>query len=295
MQGDGSARVDRILRATRHPLSKSKVTMMLAFLDDSKGTSAAALAGYLVLADNWKQIESRWESTITDRDIECMHMEDFGLSGPLWAMPTMKRAMLFRPLIKIIREYVSFGVAGVVPLAEYEQFIPGAPENAAKVYYGPKDKRKTVAISPYGLCFGLCAHAAMLWTEKNFPGDKITFYLDRGSGYGEHARAMFNEMRDGQWDTTYRFGALVFEDDCDVRALQAADMIVCETRKHAERTIRQKGTPSKLLGNLLATVPHWGLTATPHMLQTIASGIHPVDVLQRIEFREPPLAPGRRR
>lgn len=262
---------------------------MLAFMDDSKGISAASLAGYLILDDNWKEIESRWKSAIGPRGVKCMHMTDFSPGGKLSAMPTMERSILFRRLIKIIRECVSFGVAGVVPLVEYEQFIPGAPENVAKVYYGQKETRKTVPISPYALCFGLCAHAAMLWTEKNFPGDKITFHLDKGSGHGEHARAMFNEMKDGQWQTTYRFGALAFDDDCDVCALQAADMIVCETRKHAERSIRQKGNPSKLLGNLLSTVPHWGLTATGHMLQTIAAGINPVDVLQRIRFRETPL------
>jgi hypothetical protein len=131
----------------------------------------------------------------------------------------------------------------------------------------------------------------MLWTEKNFPGDEITFHLDRGSSYGEHVRAIFNEMKDGNWETTYRFGRLAYDDDSEVRALQAADMLVCETRKHAERTIRVKGTPSKLLGHLLATVPHRGLSATTHMLQSIAAGIHPVAVLQRVKFRETPLAP----
>jgi hypothetical protein len=72
-----------------------------------------------------------------------------------------------------------------------------------------------------------------LAAQHNNYGERIPFLMDSGNPYANHVRGAHAEMQTERW-RHMNVGSLTFDDDEQINALQAADLIAWASRVKAE-------------------------------------------------------------
>lgn len=199
-----------------HSDDPDRQTFAVSCYLDASGTHDAALntvvAGLLLNKHNflsfskiWCEILNWWKLTPP------IHMKEFGRPHGRFAYLTdAQRYAIFAELSELINTHKIISVAATLNQDQYR--------NILKLH-----KRKEM--SPYGLCFMLCAIANHHNAIHNKHERNIAYILDTGDDNVGHVLAAHKVMKEWQESTPLHVGTIAFDDDKDIPALQAADII----------------------------------------------------------------------
>jgi len=185
----------------------------------------------------FKHFSERWRPLLRKyRIAEPLHLTDFyGSYGKYSGMRKELKIALFGDVAKLIFQHFHFSLSISVPQADFKALIP------------EKDIRKCVA-GPMTFAF-FAAVVANREMAIRHNMRKIDYLVDRGSKlYNEqfmdaHAAVVQEEISAGDSYT----GALNFETDDNVPALQAADVIAGSARLNESKRLVEEFAPLKQL------------------------------------------------
>jgi hypothetical protein len=152
--------------------------------------------------------------------IESLHMADFvrPYGQHVGMYPEFKIA-LFTEAVKILNARKAYSFSVAVNNTEFKNAV--SPE----FYRG--------VVGPYTIAFiTLAMMNSKLANQNDYP-DKIAYLVDQGSPFAEQLRMghlMVAAFENSQ-NATVRTGGLMFADDAEVSALQAADLIAWTARR----------------------------------------------------------------
>lgn len=194
------------------------------YLDDSgsdDGSTLVTIGGPAMSRIQFRQFSSRWNALLADYRIDPpLKFTDFYGDGRYsgW-YPEMKRA-LFIDVSRLVNQHKLYSVSLSVMQADFNAcFLP--------------DLRKKL-IGPYAFAFYMTVLVHQAASEQLQSGHLRAAYLvDTGFGHSDqlieaHKGIVEHEKRTGEFRHT---GALGFDADDDVPALQAADVIAGAARR----------------------------------------------------------------
>lgn len=187
------------------------------YLDES-GTDDlspyAIVAGLLLNRHNFISLGKLWNKLLQDMRIKHpIHMKDFGRpNGKLGYLTDNERYYLFINIAGIINSHKIYSIAGVIDQKQYRDILQ-------------LNKRKEM--SPYGLCFVLCAHANHIEARNNNRKHDIAYLMSEVSEHKGQILKSHALMKRTQEDGSMplHMGRITFEYPKYVPALQAADVI----------------------------------------------------------------------
>jgi hypothetical protein len=212
-----------------HSESPTHLTLALtSYLDDSVSDEASnitAIGGPVMSKDEFLAFSPAWNEMLRLHRIPVpLHMTDFVRPhGKHAGMQSEMKLALFTEAARLINTHKLYSFAVTVPQVDFKRLL--SPEVC-----------KTVA-GPYALAFFAAvifnqgvAHAS--WV-LNTLGDRISYLVDRGSAFPEQLNAAHSVVI--EWERSTRpavhTGALAFDTDDRVPALQAADLIAWAARR----------------------------------------------------------------
>ncbi len=195
------------------------------YMDESgssdPGTPHAVIGGIFISRKRFHQFEAEWSSMLDFYKIAPpLHMKEFGRpDGSLASVPDSRRRSLLTEAVSLIRRHRTGSISVSLSNSDYRRFCP---QEAVKRF------------SVYGMCFVLAAFGTHVLAEKNSYQERIPMILDNGNPYTNHVRESHATMQEIQRAGEFlHVGPLLFEDDENINALQAADLIAWGARRRA--------------------------------------------------------------
>jgi hypothetical protein len=203
---------------------------LTSYLDDSgsdDGSKIVTIGGPVMSRIQFKAFSKRWDKMLAKNRIESpLHMSDFMGMGKYASMaPEFKRA-LFLDVCRLVREHKQYSLSVAIAQPEFRgEFGEAVSKNL---------------IGPYAFAFFtmVAAHQTMSQRLQSGP-QRVSYLVDLGFGQqwqlGEaHGVIVKNEKVNGLNYT----GALAFDSDDRVPALQAADVIAWTSRQRELRATK---------------------------------------------------------
>ncbi len=214
-------------------LKPDLVAMMLEAYFDESGTHAGSpvmcVAGYLLSAEQALHLDREWAETLTEFGVSCFHMADCAHSVEEFSgMDPRKRKDLLVRLIGIIKRRVEIGIA--VSISETD--------------FGRIDAPKWKRGGPYSLAALQVLAAVVSWADTYSYKGKISYFFESGHKHQSHTNKAIDMLRarDQEGGVNYlRYHTHTFAGKCDLRPLQAADLLAYEWQKE----LRRLNMPSK--------------------------------------------------
>jgi hypothetical protein len=203
-------------------------SMWASYYDESAvdGSGPASAIGGLILdGGQYHWLRTEWDRTLERRHFpkKFIHMKDFGLNGDLRDYPADLKRVLFTDLAWVINDNKNVSVGSTLSPAEYRNTFAFLPKNQN--------------ISIHGTCFLQAAAVQGLWALKQGHKDDIPFMLDDGcpdrAGIDRAHDFFRNDFPGLVGIETTLAGAIAWEDDTKIAALQAADVIAWVVRRDA--------------------------------------------------------------
>ena len=194
------------------------------YLDESAtdgGTEEAVVAGVLLNRERFLGLDEPWTDFLKAHQLKALHMKDFGQHGNLAALQSADRKAIFRDAVSIINKYKLYSVGASITYAKYLEKLSPAIRGAMSVY---------------GFCFILSAYAEHVRAVHNNYTKNIGFILDSGNAYAAHVREGHAALKRWQDTTPLNVGSPTFEDDKDVSAIQAADLVAWSVRRRLTKS-----------------------------------------------------------
>lgn len=199
------------------------------YLDESAtdgGSPEAVVAGVLMNRSRCVAFDASWTEFLNAHQLKALHMKDFGSHGSLASLSETERRGIFRDAAAIINRHKLYSIAATITYAKYVSELK------------PSIRK---AMSVYGFCFLLAAYSNHLLAVSNKYTKNIGFILDSGNPYAAHVRGAHAALK--EWQLTYALnaGSLTFDDDEEIGALQAADLVAWSVRRRATNSPFGKG------------------------------------------------------
>lgn len=201
------------------------------YLDES-GTHDSSpytvVAGLILNRHNFISLGIEWQRLLCEMRIKSpIHMKEFGRPhGELGYLTDDERYLLFANIAAIVNSHKIISIAGTIDQQQYREIL--------KI-----DKRKQM--SPYGLCYAICAIKNHHNANYNKYDKNIAFVLDDGCENSGHILTTHRVLKEWQKKEPYHMGSITFADDKNVPALQAADIIAWGVRKRLLKEPFDKG------------------------------------------------------
>jgi hypothetical protein len=208
--------------------------MLKLFLDESgthQGSLVTAMAGYLIHSEAVIKLESEWQSILSQKGLDELHMREFVPPHGRYAgwNETQKRELL-EPLIVLIHKY---SLSGVGAALEMDNFMQTVQANA-------HTRAPELVESPYEWCLRYCSIQAAIFADKNGLDGKIDCVLDAGNANRHYAVEGFIKSRQNHGlADRFRLGTITVCDSKKVPALQCADLLAYEMYKEADRKLSE--------------------------------------------------------
>jgi len=194
------------------------------YLDESAtdGATPVALVGGVILnSQDYELLAEEWEAMLGRFSLSpSFHMKDFGLHGRLSAISSNAKADIFRTAASIISARRIYTLSVTLSPADYKDSLSDV-------------SRKEHSL--YELCFLGAAISNGKMAKANDYHDRVAFVLDSGNAYAEQVRKAHQELQSysKSHGIPSNVGSLAFEDDEQVSALQAADIVCWAARRKA--------------------------------------------------------------
>jgi Protein of unknown function (DUF3800) len=200
------------------------VTSLTAYFDDSgsdETSSLVTIGGPVMSRIQFKEFSVRWERMLAKHRISApLHMTDFVRPGKYCTRGSEMKRALFGDVARLTNEHKLYSVSVGVPQGEFKTELS-------------EDVRNNL-IGPYGFAFFAAVSLNFVTCGLLKTGDRrISYLVDRGFCHEEqldaaHLVLVRNEIIKGGFR---HIGALTFETDDHVPALQSADAIAWASRR----------------------------------------------------------------
>jgi hypothetical protein len=223
------------------------------YLDESAtdgSTPQAVVAGVLFSRDGFLNFDREWRETVNARvtSLKCLypphpeqrspkpssalHIAEFGPTGELSRVPAVEASSIFAAAARIINKHKLFSIAATIGHEEYRKFLD--PEIKGKM-------------GVYGLCYILSVYENHELAVQNNYRENIGFILDAGNPHAPQVFEAHSAILNWQKSEPLNAGSITFDDDNNVTALQAADVVawsvrrrlVGETFSHGRKPLRR--------------------------------------------------------
>ena len=197
-----------------------RIAMMQAYFDDSKktlGKKTLFLAGYINSAEKWIDHSNRWKEILQDDpDLEYLKSaEAHALGGQFRNFGKLDRDLKLSIFAETIKEFEPWSFHISLDLSAHEKIFQnsGTP-------YGFK--------TPYWIAFEALFVGVLRLQNKLGFSEPIDFIFDRQNQIERTANACFEILLAAQPENFKKMvkSSPRFEDDKEIVALQAADMLV---------------------------------------------------------------------
>ena len=194
------------------------------YVDDSgthEQSDIVVLGGIMVDRANFTRFDEKWRPMLHRYRIDSLHMTDFVRphGKHIGMLPELKIA-LFTEAVAIINARKVFSISVVVSHAPYRESVP------IDIY------REHAA--PYTSAFIYLARFNAVHADHSNHPDRIAYLVDETRTFGEQIRrahALVKAWEHSHGSGVIRTGALAFDSDDNVSALQAADLIAWSARR----------------------------------------------------------------
>jgi Protein of unknown function (DUF3800) len=237
-----------------HSDDRERLAMMLGSYYDESAVDGSgpvsAVGGLLLKHANYTWLGIEWNEAVSRSGIaqSFVHMKDFGEHGGLAAFPISRKRDLMAVLAKIINEHKYISIGSTLTPEEYTRqhsFLKKAKKG--RKYKEEEDERPSI----HSMCFLQAAIVQGKMAEAVEYGYDIPFMLDEGCPDRECIDRAHYDLKNyfpGRYRQEYGFppkthaGGLTWEDDKQLPALQAADVIVWAVRRKAANLPFNDGT-----------------------------------------------------
>lgn len=208
--------------------------MFRLYLDESKHDNVFALGGYLGRLSQWERFEDEWALALRLAEVDAFHATDFNscrgaFAG--WAADRKKHNRFAKRFTAIAEKQTEVGVGRAVDEpALMEIWYP----ELSKRCWTPHQR-----VTPLMFCARTCLEWIDSHYAKNPPDEPIAVIFEEGPGVGE-AIDYFNGLRRRRVPWIQRFESFATGSK-SLLPLQAADLIVHETRRRIEERLIPTG------------------------------------------------------
>ena len=243
---------------------QGSVFVLTAYLDESgtdENSSHVIVGGYLFTSEAFKLANLEWKRILDRYRLKSIHMRDLKASG----LSSELQAGLVGELAEVIST-CELGVLVELSMGEYDRLVSASSGKALA----------TRLISPYAACFGVCVRLLSDWANRGGTAGTIGYVMDEGNPYRNQIVDIHFGMKNFYKEVGHNvhLGALAFDDDSEVWALQAADMICWEMRRFGETCflpINKRPPISTALNSLWLAAPYLRGSPDIHGLAKSAS------------------------
>jgi len=195
-----------------------RVVGLTSYLDDSgthDGSAVVVIGGPVMSRIQFKAFCRRWKALLHKYRIpEPLHMKDFSSLG---LYPEMRVAFL-RAASKLINEHKLYSLSVAIPEDDFKDQLS-------------KDVQKNL-IGPYALAFMSLVLANQHLSATRHHDGKTAYLIDQGSSHPEQLLEAHALLLDRDRERKHHHtGAIAFDSDDNVPALQAADLIAWSARQ----------------------------------------------------------------
>lgn len=218
-----------------------KVMALTSYLDDSGSddrSPVTVIGGPVMAKDAFRTFNDKWSILLDRYRIPPpFHMNDFVRpKGKHVSMYRELKLALFSDVTNLINEHKLYSISVEIPQPEFKTTLP---ENVRKQLIGP-----------YAFAF-FCAVLAnqIIGQKSRLLQETVAYLVDSGFSYGHqlleaHAAIMAVEKSAGGFHYT---GAMAFDTDDRVSALQAADVIAWSARRRSVTGLAEEFEPLEQL------------------------------------------------
>jgi Protein of unknown function (DUF3800) len=214
-----------------HSDDPSRETAVVSGYFDESGTDdlspLAVVGGLLLNKSGFRIFQDEWDGMLATHKVPYIHMKEFGRHGKLGNLDEDESFTLLADAVAIINSYKIRSMAAVLTTAEYDA-------NFQDLIGTRKD------MSLYCMCFILCVVVNHKVAEAAEYYERIPFLMDEGNNYAPHVLKAHKTALKFQKEKFLNMGELTFEDDEEIKPLQAADMISWAVRRKT-RGVLDKG------------------------------------------------------
>ncbi|MBZ5594188.1 MAG: DUF3800 domain-containing protein [Acidobacteriia bacterium] len=207
----------------QHSDDESREAAVVSWYLDESGTDdpspTAVVGGLLVNKYHFGSFQGAWNPILKKHGIEPpLHMKDFRRpNGRLADVSNHQRKALFEEIVPLINTHKVYSMAATLTTAKYDQ------------YFSKTFKKESMGV--YGSCFILFTLMNHLLAQQNKRDDRIPFLMDTGNPYKHHVVEAHEAMVELQKAEFFNLGSLTFDDDEQIQALQAADVVAWASRQ----------------------------------------------------------------
>jgi hypothetical protein len=217
---------------------------------DESGKAAdhdiASFCGFIAPSDKWREFTDAWNYAVGDAGLRSpVKATDIlryrrAVSKTIPAQTAIERTEALAPLVKAIRESVSFGVAVAIDCRAFRSL--------------PEADRQILKAEPHYWAFRMALLLIRQYAEHIHsvdPDIHIALCCDEEERYSVECLKLFTNVRRTFPELRERFVSIAFADDKYFPQLQAADLIASLARQEADRQFHQKPFDMKPLYDLL--------------------------------------------
>lgn len=200
------------------------VALSHVYFDESgthRGSRIMAMAGYWFDADQARKFSRDWAKELRRFGLSAAHQTDCALGyGDYKGMAKSRRVEVQKCLIEHIKRRSKFSFAACVGKDIYDEIMDGI----------------VGAPSAYTFLLLLCVNKVREDIEFSKYGGRIAYFFESGHANASEANKFMNHMASVDPEA-YRYAAHAFADKKIALPLQAADMMVWQTRHFFERAL----------------------------------------------------------
>ena len=190
------------------------------YLDESAtdgSTPQAVVGGVLLDRGGFVGFDMEWREFINARGLAPgLHIRDFGRKGRFSRVSNTDKSDIFADAVRMINQHKIYSVAATISHDKYRTIL---------------DLGTRQVMSVYGLCFILSAYENHRRAVFNKYTKNIGFILDSGNPYAGHVVGAHATLLECQKSEPLNVGSLTFDQDDNVTALQAADVVAWSVRR----------------------------------------------------------------
>lgn len=194
-----------------------EIAVITCYLDESgtEGTSPTAVVGGLLLKQkDLFYLDIEWLKILDRYNLQPpLHMSEFGKHGRFRDIPPDVCRALFADVTRTINRHKLATIAATVNTKQYNRAFDGL-----------------TGFSIYGACFIQLALVNGANAQVNQYFDPIPILMDEGNPYKHHALEAHSYLMMNRREK-FNIGALRFDTDNNVCALQAADVVAWAIRR----------------------------------------------------------------
>ncbi len=205
----------------------------IGYFDESADDSFMAISGYISSPLKWSRLNKEWKAVLEEYGIPYFHMKEYVHGrGVFQGVGEADRDKIYHRLIEIVNKHIIFGVTGGVILQDFNDVTMNLPDNP-----------HPYMTDPWFLCFFHCLGRTITQMKKKTASyDKVELIFDRKMELEGRALRYFNWFRQEREGGSH-LASLTFASAKETPALQAADIIVYESRKELRSKKKEPSRP----------------------------------------------------